>query len=849
MAQNIQWEVLSHILQHDSFVRARALHVDVERFDDPLAKKIFDFVVRFFEKYEKVPRLATIQKKFPKAEITLDVEEPIAYYVEQLQSLYFRKHSAEFFAKYAALLAGTGVPQEVMLRMSQEVFETFGKINVDSFFDTGLSAKEQYADYERVESGEIVGIMTPFDALNKMTFGYQPGDYIVISARPGVGKCAAGDSKIVVPETGEYISLEAAYHRQIHTVLSLNEKNQQVWAPVTDYLDDGLREVLEITTRSGRVICVTHEHPLLTPQGWCAAKELSSQDSIAVPTRIDVEGKIEKSQAELDLLALMLADGSCTAKTPAYHKRDKMLVRLFKKSAREFGFRRINKIYDHGILVGHRASDGPEPMARFLARHELACLSREKKIPQFVWTSPNPQLARFLGVLFSGDGYVGKMGFEFGVASKELAYDVIHALLRLGIFARIRYKRTNFDTDAWVVHIHDSKNLRRLRDLIPLFGKRKQQLRKLAIAIHSAPNVGGFNVDQYPKLRECIPKSSPPKSITGQPSCGLIHDGTRRVKMSALRRWNDVDHENGTISRWLTSEDVLWDDIAHIKKRALLTRVFDLSVALHHNFIANDVYLHNTFLMLYLAWKARDEGKNVVFVTKEMTERELKLRLNAMEFKLPFEAYRGGMLTAKQKKRLRLRLIQRKHRTESGDTGRLVILDGSGKSLATLAAEIQGEHPDIVFWDGLYLVDDGKGRGEKHERIGNISRGVRDLALRLKLPFVVSSQIHRMPKGQNGKALTDPTIDDLAFSDAFGQDATLVLTLRADFAAKVMYVGTAKSRNSRAIDWRIRWDIDTMQDFGLEMPAEGDLPETDDAIAVDMQNIHAKPTLDDDEDN
>ena len=97
--------------------------------------------------------------------------------------------------------------------------------------------------------------------------------------------------------------------------------------------------------------------------------------------------------------------------------------------------------------------------------------------------------------------------------------------------------------------------------------------------------------------------------------------------------------------RWWASPDVEWDRVVDIVP-AGSTRVVDFTVPRLHNFVAADVYLHNTAFGLGMATHvAQTTGRPVLVFSLEMGHNELTQRILASEARVDSMKMRNGRLT------------------------------------------------------------------------------------------------------------------------------------------------------------------------------------------------------------
>jgi hypothetical protein len=87
-----------------------------------------------------------------------------------------------------------------------------------------------------------------------------------------------------------------------------------------------------------------------------------------------------------------------------------------------------------------------------------------------------------------------------------------------------------------------------------------------------------------------------------------------------------------------------------------------------------------------------------------------------------------------------------------------------------LESKIDRYKPAAVFVDGMYLMADVNGAKKNNERVANISRAMRQLILRKRIPIVATVQANR-----DAAKNEDANIEEVAFSDSLGQDATMLI--------------------------------------------------------------------------
>jgi len=180
-----------------------------------------------------------------------------------------------------------------------------------------------------------------------------------------------------------------------------------------------------------------------------------------------------------------------------------------------------------------------------------------------------------------------------------------------------------------------------------------------------------------------------------------------------------------------------------------------------------------SWVLAYLIAQAYMQGKSVLVYTKEMTPHNILKRIAACLAYLPYREFRQGRLSIEER---HLLFDLRETVQVLKQSQNFVVLSGKdvtggGDTVPWLRSKVEKYKPHVQFVDGLYLMSDADtGRKNKaaHEKMSGISRAYRQLILDTEIPGVATLQANRKAAGHSNAEL-----DEIAFSDAIGQDATM----------------------------------------------------------------------------
>ncbi len=210
---------------------------------------------------------------------------------------------------------------------------------------------------------------------------------------------------------------------------------------------------------------------------------------------------------------------------------------------------------------------------------------------------------------------------------------------------------------------------------------------------------------------------------------------------------------------------------------------------------------------LILANAAHVHGKRPLFVSFEMSIEEQEARYDSLISKVPYTRILSGDLDNKDMVKIRKALSLRKNMQPfvfSEDTSSLT-------TVSALASKVREYNPDVLFVDGVYLMDDEEGEPKgSPQALTNITRGLKRLAQRFDIPVVATTQVLSW-KLQNRKTRA-VTADAIGYTSSFAQDADLVLGVeRNPDLDDQAIIRVVLARTAPTGEVHVKWDWNTME--------------------------------------
>ncbi|NBC49432.1 MAG: replicative DNA helicase [Gammaproteobacteria bacterium] len=662
----------------------------------------------------------------------------------------------------------------------------------------------------------ITGLPTGFIDFDMKTSGLQPSDLIICAGRPSMGKCLAADSEILLAD-GRVETIEAIVEQGVASVMTLTRQLRFEAAQPSAFVDDGHKPLFRVTTRLGRRVDTTATHPFLTLDGWQPLSELAVGEPIAVPRRLPVFGERPLRDCEVAILGYLLGDGCLTGRTPKLVNQNPAIQTDFIEAATVFGGvrallkswpQRTAEVYvvaDHALTKNNRrvfarrllaaldqigctqralaaatgaspasvcnwaqgrsmpgsamfdaiaaffaeaqvdwspqrresgTKNGPNALTRWLIELDLWGRDAHRKmVPAPIFQLPKVQLGLFLNRLFATDGWAtvlatGQCQIGYGSVSERLARQVQHLLLRFGVVAKLRRRTIRHEPlnlVAWQLDITDARSIRLFATEIGIFSKETAIARVLETLDHK-------------QLADAL-------------------------QDDALKD--------------LASSDLYWDPIVSIEPLGS-HQVYDLTVPETHNFVANDLCVHNTSFAMNLAENAAIKtGKGVAVFSMEMPGDALAMRMMSSLGQIDQHRVRTGKLSEEDWPRLTSAVTMLSQAPiYIDDTPALSPTDLRAR-VRRLQRDLKREEKELalIVVDYLQLMQAPQEGENRATEISTISRSLKSLAKELNVPVVALSQLNRSLEQRPNKR---PVMSDLRESGAIEQDADVIVFIYRD---------------------------------------------------------------------
>jgi len=432
--------------------------------------------------------------------------------------------------------------------------------------------------------------------------------------------CLTGDTLIKNAETGQLYTIKELAERPLQTpipVFAVDEDLKLAPHTMTKAFYSGKKKVFELKTRSGRTIKASANHPFLKFEGWTRLDQLKVGDHLALPRSVETQIKESPmAKEEFIFIGHLLGDG-CILPNQPYHytSADQENIQYVQDAASKLFsinsrvVRQKNWFHVYFPSPIHLTHKRYHPITTWFQKLGIERVrSYEKKVPPAIFSSPVEERLLFLRHLWATDGNISYKklakrkpagNIYYASSSYLLASQVQHLLLSVGVQSTIR----NHDYKPgyrcmYHIHVQGTASQKQFLNRVGCVGERGKVVPRLLEDLEKIqPNP---NTDIIPKSvwKTVIKKAKDDQKLGWRDICKglntsycgstLFKAGLSRDRMSKLGQFL----QDPSLKK-LAESGVYWDEIASITELGL-EDVYDATVPGVHNFVANDIVVHNS---------------------------------------------------------------------------------------------------------------------------------------------------------------------------------------------------------------------------------------------------------------
>jgi len=450
-------------------------------------------------------------------------------------------------------------------------------------------------------------------------------DLLEAFANYGFNKCLVGSTQVFSSNGESHTLLELFEKQKFITLPSVEEGFTFAHSRVTGVFENGVKPVFRLTTSLGKTLEATGNHPLLTLRGWKNLEDLNMGDRIAAPARLPVQGTQAWAKHELVMLGWILSEGNTCHPCGAYvYTNNPQMLEDVVEASRGFENTQAavklrtdrNDVYDIYLGTGIRGGQGGRSGVRlWLERLGLTDQNAvQKQVPPQVFTLRNADIALMLGRYWSGDGFVYGTGTNttpyLATSSSTMARQMQHLLLRLGIVTRLTQKHFAYKEGrvGYTLHLIGRRSYAAfLEHIAPHIVGKDAQVQALRSRFASTPE-GRETLDVLPpEIKVWVAEAKEKSGLTWRELeaqsgvCTKEFYGMEKPHKKGFRRATIhklAEFLGSSKLETACSADLYWESVVSIASMGE-AMTYDLEVENTHNFVANDLIVHNSHSAAY----------------------------------------------------------------------------------------------------------------------------------------------------------------------------------------------------------------------------------------------------------
>jgi DNA polymerase-3 subunit alpha len=318
----------------------------------------------------------------------------------------------------------------------------------------------------------------------------------------GFNKCLTGDTKIVDVKTGKILTVGDIYKsRKKVSLLSIKNDLSFEKSGISAVAENGIKDVFELTTKTGRRIRATGNHPFLTIFGWQNLEKLKEGDRVAIARTLENAVGQDNESQKAAVLGYLLSEGNfCHPHGVYFYSTQKAEVDDFIRVAACFENCKFTLDYNKkttAVYCGQKDPQVGNLLYNWITELGLGYKKATMKfVPEPVFGWSRKSLSVFLGKMWQGDGCISIKNQQvyYATSSEKMAEQVAHLLLRLGIMSTVHTKKFKYRGSykvGYTIVVCHRENLKRFSGTVgfSMIGRKKEEIFKLVEMLEKVPEI------------------------------------------------------------------------------------------------------------------------------------------------------------------------------------------------------------------------------------------------------------------------------------------------------------------------------------------------------------------------
>lgn len=330
--------------------------------------------------------------------------------------------------------------------------------------------------------------------------------------------------------------------------------------------------------------------------------------------------KFSKELAELT--GLILAEGHLNKKTLELTNKDSSIIKRFEYLIKRIFNQKSKNFIDKRGLIRSRITNW-SIIRLFNSVFDIPFGKKSDliKVPELILKADKKSVESFLISYIETEGHImaDYRTIEISTSSSEMAKDLAHLFTKLGIIATIK-KKENKEFPSYKIYINGYNKINRISKL-RFYTKKSidkikhiKNLKNQFEITELIPNSGQL-IKKFRLLKK-IHQKVLAKSINSTQSLISQYESKTPIPRKNLKLLSKKLKSN--YLNLLADSDISWIKIKSIKKiKPKNEWVYDLTIEGNHNFIANDMIIHNTTSIAKIAHFLKKSNLKVVLAAAD----------------------------------------------------------------------------------------------------------------------------------------------------------------------------------------------------------------------------------------